>query len=198
MRKQLKGFIMGVVLTTLLLVGTITAFAATQTIQVSFDQIKIAVDGNIITPKDASGNVVEPFIYNGTTYLPIRAIGEAIGKSVSWDQAAKTAYLGNVPSTGGKYYVEAPTVLDFGTLSGVTLLQKGATEKGYVFAYGFEGLSTELIGEYGSLLIEEGFSFKKELSENDPGKFSGVFEQNGLYVKLVMEATGFNVYIGAL
>lgn len=198
MHKQVKGFITGVVFTTLLLAGTITALAATQSIQVSFDNIKVAVDGKIIAPKDANGNAVEPFIYNGTTYLPIRAIGEAIGKDVSWDQATKTAYLGGAPSTGSKYYVEVPTVLDFGTATGATLLQKGQAEKGNFYEYAYESLEKDQIEEYGNLLMADGFSFKKELSENDTGQFTGVFERNGLYVMLVAEETGFNIYIVTL
>lgn len=104
--KQSKGFITGFIIATLIFAGTITAFAATQSIQVSFDSIKIVVDGRIITPKDASGNTVEPFIYNGTTYLPIRAIGEAIGKEVNWDKTTKTAYLGVMPTSAEIVYYE--------------------------------------------------------------------------------------------
>ena len=55
------------------------------------------VDGIPIVPKDAKGNIVEPFIYEGTTYLPVRAVGEALGKAVTWDGATKTVYIGNVP-----------------------------------------------------------------------------------------------------
>ena len=40
---------------------------------------------------------MEPFIYNGTTYLPVRAVGEALGKQVGWDGKTKTVYIGEVP-----------------------------------------------------------------------------------------------------
>ena len=36
-------------------------------------------------PKDVNGNIIEPFIVDGTTYLPIRAISEALNKEVLWD-----------------------------------------------------------------------------------------------------------------
>lgn len=55
------------------------------------------VDGVSITPKDANGTVVEPFIVDGTTYLPVRAVGEAMGKTVDWDGRTHTVYVGNVP-----------------------------------------------------------------------------------------------------
>ena len=58
--------------------------------------IKIVVDGQKINPKDANGNKVEPFIYNGTTYLPVRAIADALGKEVYWDGPNYTVYLGEM------------------------------------------------------------------------------------------------------
>ena len=50
-----------------------------------------------IEPADATGKIVEPFIYDGTTYLPVRAVGEAIGKSVTSDGATQSVYLGDKP-----------------------------------------------------------------------------------------------------
>ncbi len=41
----------------------------------------------------------EPFIYNGTTYLPVRAVGEAVGKEVAWDNDTKTVTLTTPPPT---------------------------------------------------------------------------------------------------
>lgn len=64
-------------------------------ITVQYDNIKLVIDGVTITPKDANGSTVEPFIYNGTTYLPVRAVGNALGKQVSWDGNTKTVYLGD-------------------------------------------------------------------------------------------------------
>ena len=50
------------------LVFSTVCYAAT--IEATYSNIKISVNGEIVTPRDANGNVVEPFIYNGTTYLP--------------------------------------------------------------------------------------------------------------------------------
>lgn len=70
-----------------------TAFAAegTREIPATFRNIRIVVDG-----KEISANA-EPFIYNGTTYLPIRAVGEAVGKEVSWDAQTNTITLSDAP-----------------------------------------------------------------------------------------------------
>ena len=86
---------------------SITVFAkqATETINVIYDNIKILIDGVEYTAKDANGNVIEPFIYNGTTYLPVRAVSNALGKAVYWDGPNYTVYLGDM---GGK--LEYPTV----------------------------------------------------------------------------------------
>ena len=70
-----------------------------RTTTVQYDNIKLVIDGVEITPKDADGLTVEPFIYNGTTYLPVRAVGNAIGKQVTWDGENKTVYLGEAPNS---------------------------------------------------------------------------------------------------
>ena len=89
------------------LVGA-SAFATgtrrTETIAVTYDNIQIVVDGKVIEAKDALGNPVEPFIYNGTTYLPVRAVGSAIGKDVAWDGIKKVVYLGAVPGAGENWF----------------------------------------------------------------------------------------------
>lgn len=81
---------------TLLLVISSTALAVSKntSIAVTFNGIKLMIDGKLFTPKDAQGNIVEPFSYNGTTYVPIRAVGEAFGKEVSWDSATGTVVVG--------------------------------------------------------------------------------------------------------
>lgn len=57
------------------------------------------MDGELVEPKDANGQTVEPFVYNGTTYLPVRAVSNAIGKDVSRDGAEKIVYLGAKPGS---------------------------------------------------------------------------------------------------
>jgi len=69
-----------------------------KTIDVVYRDIKIYIDGNLIVPQDATGKIVEPFIYNGTTYLPLRAVGEALGKPVQWDGASNSVFIGETLS----------------------------------------------------------------------------------------------------
>ncbi|MDR2355562.1 MAG: copper amine oxidase N-terminal domain-containing protein, partial [Clostridiales Family XIII bacterium] len=79
--------------------GISAAFAASgaKTITASYDDIKIYVNQNRIEPRDANGNAVEPFISDGTTYLPVRAVAESLGQEVSWDGSTKSVYIGTRP-----------------------------------------------------------------------------------------------------
>ena len=75
--------------------GTCPVFAkdSTQEISAAFRDIKIIVDGKQLS------TTAEPFIYNGTTYLPVRAVGEAVGKEVAWDKDTNTVTLTTPPPT---------------------------------------------------------------------------------------------------
>ena len=95
MKKRLQGFIAGA-LVAALTVGAVPSIAkeAAEQITAVYRNIKLVVDGVLVEPKDANGNTVEPFIYNGTTYLPVRAVGAAFNKEVLWDGEKATVYLG--------------------------------------------------------------------------------------------------------
>lgn len=59
----------------------------------------IIIDGEEKIFKNVNGEVVEPILYDGTTYLPVRAIGEMMGKTVFWYEKKKTIELKEVSST---------------------------------------------------------------------------------------------------
>jgi hypothetical protein len=96
MLKRLQGFIIGVIICSLAVGGIAHASPTTRTLQARFNNIRVVVDGTEIHPRDAAGNRVEPFIIDGTTYLPVRAVGDAVGKAVYWDGPNFTVYLGNM------------------------------------------------------------------------------------------------------
>ena len=95
-----KGFVSGLLMTVLVLsMGLSVSAAANRTIQVE-DGIKITLNGSDMTPRDVTGKVVPVFLYEGTTYVPARAISEALGLNVSFNSATRTVVLSNKSSTG--------------------------------------------------------------------------------------------------
>lgn len=66
--------------------------------------VKVVIDGTEQTFYNAQGKEVHTIFYNGTHYLPVRAIGELMGKNVNWDQTTLTVTLSSprlsTPVTG--------------------------------------------------------------------------------------------------
>ena len=54
---------------------------------------KIVVDGVNQNLFNSTGQPVYPLVYNNSTYLPLRAMGELMNKNVNWDEANLTASL---------------------------------------------------------------------------------------------------------
>ncbi len=105
MKKRLQGLVAGMLIGTILAGGAAFAANTTTLYNVLTNGIKIVVDGKKLNPTDAQGNTVEPMIYNGTTYLPVRAVANALGKAVYWDGPNYTVYLGDMNGA-----LEYPTV----------------------------------------------------------------------------------------
>lgn len=85
MKANIKSFICG-----MLVMGVISSVAAIaadnwQTINVLPNTIKVVVDGKEVQ--------ADNFLYNDTTYLPIRAVSEALNMDVQYDNATSTATI---------------------------------------------------------------------------------------------------------
>lgn len=129
--------------------GVLAADGVKQTIDVFYRDIRLVVDGLPVTPKDASGRVVEPFIYDGTTYLPARALAEALGKPVSWDGETSTVYIGPAPGEN-IYLVDAcPAYQSIGYATPERLrimgkdYAKGISMDGWYMGYALFNLNAE-------------------------------------------------------
>jgi hypothetical protein len=82
-------------------------------------EIKFTLNGKSWSPTDPDGKVISPIIYEGSSYVPLRAVGEAAGLMVDWDQTSKTIVLQNkttgvstpegIPYKDSKDYGSAPT-----------------------------------------------------------------------------------------
>ena len=95
MKGKMKKFT-AIILATLLVLGS-TASAWAQTVENVTAQLRpdftIIIDGSQRSFYTSAGSQVYPILYNGTTYLPLRATGELIGKNVNWDENSKTINL---------------------------------------------------------------------------------------------------------
>ena len=92
---------------------TVGSFAAGNLIDITVDPtVKIRVNGEEFRPTDANGNPVMTFVYNGTTYAPLRALAEAYGLEVGYDASANMATV-DAPSSNGLYYDEPESYDDY-------------------------------------------------------------------------------------
>lgn len=156
------------------------AFAAglTETIEVTYTDASIYVDGYLIETTDAAGEKVEPLIYNGTTYLPLRAVSDALGKTIEWDKEANRIDIGR-PDEGEIREITVSTAEEFVAalgsntrilmkegvynLSGVSadndlksnVFWKNVYDGNELNLYRIQNLSIEGIGERPSELIVE-------------------------------------------
>lgn len=113
MKRELKGFIVGVIITAILMSSV--AFAAGARIDVVFNAVNISINGK----KIAADNI----LYNGTTYVPLRAVADMFGKDVGWDQVTNTALINDKAKTNT---VKVTRVVDGDTIE---VALNGATEK---------------------------------------------------------------------
>ena len=113
MKKRLQGLVSGVLIGAMLTSGVVFAKQISETAELFYNNIKIYIDGGEIVPKDANGNVVEPFTMNGTTYLPVRAISNAFGKDVEWDGETQSVYIGKKDMTKPDNYLDRIQYNDF-------------------------------------------------------------------------------------
>lgn len=111
MKKQWKGFLLGLIVATLVYTLGVPALAATiKQINVAYSDIKITLNGQEIIPRDANGRIVEPFSVDGTIYLPIRAISETMGLNVTWDRVMNTVILFSPNDTVRPQPTPEPTI----------------------------------------------------------------------------------------
>jgi foldase protein PrsA len=88
MKDKVKGLIIGLSLGSL--IAGSAAYASATQIEVVFKNIKYMFDG--VEKKSTQG---QGFVYNNTTYVPLRFVGEALGKKVQWDEKNQTIWFGD-------------------------------------------------------------------------------------------------------
>lgn len=103
--------------------------------------VSIKLDGEKWTPKDEAGNTLYPITYNGSTYLPVRAVGEASGLKVGWNEEKQKVLLGASESPNGSAQQADETVKrKFAIPNKVKSIEKkGLVEENGTFVfYGFD------------------------------------------------------------
>lgn len=96
MKKEIRGFIAGMLLTSIVLIG-IPAFAANASNSIKFavNSVKIALNGRNIPLDNVS--------YNGSTYVKLSQLCAILGRDISWDGKTRTVNITDVApsSTSG-------------------------------------------------------------------------------------------------
>lgn len=101
---QKLGYILiGSVITATVMFAVPAIAAQIQTVTATANTVNIALDGKQVAAKGESYKLSDgkevPYSlsYQGTTYLPIRKVGELTGKEIYWDQTTGTAGVGVNP-----------------------------------------------------------------------------------------------------
>jgi hypothetical protein len=124
---KIKYFILGMLFS--IIIGTsFTTFAesAYKTIVVKFDEIKVKVNGIDV----AKPNI----LYNGTTYVPLRAVSEMLNKDVIWNGDIMTAFINNKQNE-----------VTYGIIKNYYELYEGGLQYGKANGYGMMSISSSSI-----------------------------------------------------
>ena len=98
-------FIMLLVLT-IFFSGVVFASNFNKTIEVTYLPLKYFFDGVQKQPPEGQSG----FVYNGTTYVPLRFIGETLGQEVGWDGKSYSIYIGEQPGGEVTYLSDMKTI----------------------------------------------------------------------------------------
>lgn len=170
-KSMFKGYVLGLLTALLVSVMVVPGFAATvaKTITV-YTGITLYYDGVKVEPKDANGKAVEPLLYNGTTYLPVRAVSGLFGEDINWDGKTQSVYIGDMP--GKKTYLRDLPFYESSSLSlPDTLIMDGKT---YVNCFRLgdasitgnkEYVSWNLDGAYDTLEFDVGHIFANDTAK---------------------------------
>ena len=90
-KERVKGIVMGFILCAVLSTSVMAVAATrTETRQITFG-VRVNLNGQLMQfPADS-----QPFVMDGRTFLPVRAMADALGLPVDFNAATNTAYLGN-------------------------------------------------------------------------------------------------------
>ncbi len=98
------------------------------------DYVTIILDGEELVPKDVNGNIVRPLLEKGTTYLPVRAVAEALRLDIEWHDETKSVFINGAPEKPEKsdavnVYIKGEKILPMDVNGNVVnpILKDGST-----------------------------------------------------------------------
>lgn len=107
------------------------------TAQVNY-ALSMKLNNELFNPKDTDGSYLRPIVYNNRTYLPVRALGEALNIAVDYDAATSTVLLGMKDATPvtsthliGDVYYSYTTNPDMLSVGGKLVTYGLVTKKSY-------------------------------------------------------------------
>ncbi len=107
------------IIATVMIVGFISGVAASSgIIKITADintNINYILNGDKYIPQDTDGSRMDTIIYNGRSYVPLRAIANALDVPVNWDDKTSTIILGknDIKEEIKNDYTEEITLLHF-------------------------------------------------------------------------------------
>ena len=102
MKKYVYIFVIASMLTLLAAINFAADSFKSESAQMRSD-FSIVIDNKEVYFKNSSGEDIYPILYKGSTYLPVRSIGEIMGKNVNWDEKNKTINISGVRDAGVSY-----------------------------------------------------------------------------------------------
>lgn len=122
------------------------------------DTINFIFDGVPVKIKDSKGDDAEAFISGGTVYIPATAVGEAVGKAVTYDGTSKTLYIGTNPNIKNYLFNVCPPTDGSYTeyTGGKTFEMRGKKYTNGFTLYSSGYVIIPLEGEYSSITMKIG------------------------------------------
>ncbi len=98
MKKNVHLFMAGFITCLLLFASVTSVFAAANSTTISAllnGTVKMMLNSTEFKAKDTSGNILLPITYNNRTYLPVRALAEALNVPIEYVPVTNTIWIGD-------------------------------------------------------------------------------------------------------
>lgn len=156
MKKNVFMFMAGFIACFMLFASATTAFAAANGTTVSAllnGSVKMMLNSSAYSAKDTSGNVLLPITYNNRTYLPVRALAEALNVPIDYETSTNTIWIGEKNET-----VQITTADQYKDYYGTVITKDSALLKGddKTYKWGITNNQPQSMATVGCTLLPQG------------------------------------------